>query len=600
MEPVYQNILIQTAGELQQLNRKIRYVSLLRGFIFVAGIICIIVFWRFSWSIIMAITAITLVLFFICMKYHDQLFYQKKYLEKKQQICEQELRALQGNWSDFDGGASYIDPAHMYSFDIDVFGEKSLFQSINRTCTHMGKQKLAGWFGSQLTEKQSIERRQEAIQELTQAFDFRMDFRIFGLFGNPKNTDETNIDQWIKAPTVFANRFGFKIIPYLVVTINITCWILAITHLVSYLLPMTMFTIIGVTSLFFSSRISRIQQTYGKNVKILATYSRLLKLIEKQGWKTVQMNTVVHQTKDGKQDASSAIGKLAQLMGSLESRNNILGLFLLNGILFWELQTIMKIECWKEQYADYLCNWLNAIGEIDALCSLATFTQNHPNYTFPEIIDNTDGTFCFEAENMGHPLMLADTCIPNSISITERPYFLVVTGANMAGKSTYLRVCGINFLLACIGAPICGKKMKVTPVTLITSLRTSDSLSNNESYFFSELKRLKLIIDLLKSGKQLFIILDEILRGTNSKDKQIGSYSLVCQLMELRANGIIATHDLQLATLKESYPKQIENYCFESNIEDDVLTFPYRLSKGVVQNMNACFLMKKMGIKIHT
>ena len=189
-------------------------------------------------------------------------------------------------------------------------------------------------------------------------------------------------------------------------------------------------------------------------------------------------------------------------------------------------------------------------------------------------------------------------CVRNGISIEKRPFFIIITGANMAGKSTYLRTVGINYLLACIGAPVWAKQMEIFPARLITSLRTSDSLTDNESYFFAELKRLKLIIDKLQAGEDLFIILDEILKGTNSVDKQKGSFALIKQFMSMNANGIIATHDLLLSSLANSFPKNIRNYCFEADITNNELTFSYKMRDGVAQNMNACFLMKKMGIAV--
>ena len=255
----------------------------------------------------------------------------------------------------------------------------------------------------------------------------------------------------------------------------------------------------------------------------------------------------------------------------------------------------MRIEGWKEQYASELPRWLTAIAHMDALCSLATFAYNHPDYSYPVIATRS---FCLRAEDMGHPLMNRDKCVRNDIDIEKRPFFIIITGANMAGKSTYLRTVGINYLLACIGAPTCTRQMELYPARLITSLRTSDSLTDNESYFFAELKRLKLIIDKLQAGEELFIILDEILKGTNSTDKQKGSLALIKQFMTLQANGIIATHDLMLGTLAEIFPTDIRNYRFEADITDNELTFSYRLREGVAQNMNACFLMKKMGIAV--
>ena len=194
--------------------------------------------------------------------------------------------------------------------------------------------------------------------------------------------------------------------------------------------------------------------------------------------------------------------------------------------------------------------------------------------------------------------MPREQCVTNDAEIPQRPYFLIITGANMAGKSTYLRTIGCNYILACIGAPVCCSSLEIYPAHLMTSLRTSDSLVHNESYFFAELKRLQQILDRLKSGEEMFIILDEILKGTNSMDKQKGSLALVKQLLQLKTNGIIATHDLLLGDLKQHFPDEISNYCFEADIQNDELTFSYKLREGIAQNMNACFLMQKMGINI--
>ena len=280
-------------------------------------------------------------------------------------------------------------------------------------------------------------------------------------------------------------------------------------------------------------------------------------------------------------------------MNALNQRNNMLAYMVLNGFLFWEVRQVMSIERWKERHAASLPVWLDAIGEMDALCSLGTFAYNHPDYAYPTPVDKP---FTLCAERMGHPLIHRDRCVRNDIHMTKRPYFIIVTGANMAGKSTYLRTVGVNYLLACTGAPVCAVRMEFYPARLVTSLRTTDSLNDNESYFFAELKRLKDIIDRLNRGEELFVILDEILKGTNSVDKQKGSLSLVKQLLQLGANGIIATHDLQLGSLAGRYPDHIANYRFEATIAGDELTFSYRMQEGVARNMNACFLMKKMGI----
>ena len=245
------------------------------------------------------------------------------------------------------------------------------------------------------------------------------------------------------------------------------------------------------------------------------------------------------------------------------------------------------------RHARHAADWFGALAEVDALCSLGGFAFNHPNYPYPDL---TDAYFCMDGRGLGHPLIHRDRCVRNDLHIARSPHFVVITGANMAGKSTYLRTVGVNFLLACVGLPVCAEQLTVSPAPLFTSLRTADSLAAGESYFFAELKRLKQIIDRLQAGEQLFIILDEILKGTNSEDKRKGSLALMKQLVGRGACGIIATHDLQLGALADEFPDAVENGCFEADMTADTLTFSYRLRPGVAQNMNACFLMKRMGI----
>ena len=591
----YQRIAEEGRSELNKVQNKIYRIGSLRLLLFVAGIAGIIYFWSSGWIVLTGIIAVTLLPFILLIKYHNRLFHRKDYLEKKIAINEQELSALNYDTSSFEDGAEFIDPAHLYSYDLVVFGPHSLFQYINRTCTQLGISLLANWMGTHLVNKKEIESRQEAIRELTSELNFRQEFRILGLLYKGKAADEDELKAWAKSPSVFRKNVFFRMLPLLASGINILCIALAIAGII----PLTVFGILWLCFVFasfcFTSKITKMQAVYGKKLQILATYANLLRLIENQPMKSPILKEVREWIGDEKQTASHSIQRLSKLMNELDQRNNAYIYATLNGLFFWEIRKIIQIEGWKEQYASELPRWLTAIAHMDALCSLATFAYNHPDYSYPII---TTQSFSLRAASMGHPLMNRDKCVRNDIDIEKRPFFIIITGANMAGKSTYLRTVGINYLLACIGTPVCARSMELYPVQLITSLRTSDSLNDNESYFFAELKRLKLIIDKLQAGEELFIILDEILKGTNSMDKQKGSLALIKQFMTLQANGIIATHDLMLGTLADIYPDDIRNYRFEADITDNELTFSYRLREGVAQNMNACFLMKKMGIAV--
>ena len=591
----YQRIAEEGRSELNKVQNKIYRIGSLRLLLFVAGIAGIIYFWSSGWIVLTGIIAVTLLPFILLIKYHNRLFHRKDYLEKKIVINEQELSALNYDTSSFEDGAEFIDPAHLYSYDLDVFGPHSLFQYINRTCTQLGKSLLANWLGTHLVNKKEIESRQEAIRELTSELNFRQEFRILGLLYKGKAADEDELKAWAKSPSVFRKNVFFRMLLLLAGGINILCIALAIAGII----PLTVFGILWLCFVFasfcFTSKITKMQAVYGKKLQILATYANLLRLIENQPMKSPILKEVREWIGDEKQTASHSIQRLSKLMNELDQRNNAYIYATLNGLFFWEIRKIIQIEGWKEQYASELPRWLTAIAHMDALCSLATFAYNHPDYSYPII---NPRSFSLRAASMGHPLMNRDKCVRNDIDIEKRPFFIIITGANMAGKSTYLRTVGINYLLACIGTPVCARSMELYPAQLITSLRTSDSLNDNESYFFAELKRLKLIIDKLQAGEEFFIILDEILKGTNSMDKQKGSLALIKQFMTLQANGIIATHDLMLGTLADIYPDDIHNYRFEADITDNELTFSYRLREGVAQNMNACFLMKKMGIAV--
>jgi DNA mismatch repair ATPase MutS len=294
--------------------------------------------------------------------------------------------------------------------------------------------------------------------------------------------------------------------------------------------------------------------------------------------------------------ASRLFKELSQLTGELEQRANLLVHAVLNPLLLWDIKKSVQLEVWKHRHGKNLLQWIDTLGELDAYCSLGTFAFNHPDYVYPIL---TDRYFEMSGKNLGHPLMNPAKCVRNPVTIEKHPYFLIITGANMAGKSTYLRTVGVNFVLGVIGAPVCAEELTLYPAKLITSLRTADSLNDNESYFFAELKRLKIVIDELRAGEKLFIILDEILKGTNSIDKQKGSLALMRQLVALQASGIIATHDLVLGNLEQEFPDNIKNYRFEADIQNDELSFSYQLREGIAQNMNASFLMQKMGITMN-
>ena len=588
----YTERLSLTEGQLQQVKKQIFRISMLRLALFIAGIAGLYFFFNQTTLLIICI-CLTFLPLFILVKIHNRFFIRKEWLETQARIIQEELQALSGDYSSFEDGKEYVNPEHPYSFDLDIFGRRSLFQSINRTCTFFGKVRLAEWLQNHLHEKTSIEKRQEMVREISEHTLFREQFRVAGLVHHGQSSDAEKIQAWSQSPAQYLHAGWVKTFIWGVPVINSLLLITSLAGWISFSWLGLSFGIFLVLSFGIIKRATYIQETYGKQLKSLNGYARLIALAKAEDWKSAGMQELMERFNLNGQSPIQALQQLSKELDRLDLRNNQFLYVLLEGSIFFQLQEIVRIERWKARYGQHINEWLETVGELDALCSLGTFAYNHPQYTYPEL---TEKPFCFLATQMGHPLMPVSQCVKNDATIPSRPFFLIITGANMAGKSTYLRTIGVNYLLACVGTPVCCEKLKLHPNQLITSLRTSDSLSDNESYFFAELKRLKRIIDLLNQGQQLFIILDEILKGTNSMDKQKGSFDLIRQFMQLKANGIIATHDLLLGSLIKQFPEEIRNYCFEADIKENELTFSYKLREGVAQNMNACFLMKKMGI----
>lgn len=588
----YTERLSLTKGQLQQVKKQIFRISMLRLTLFIAGVAGIYFFFSQTPLLIVCI-CLTFLPLFILVKIHNRFFIRKEWLETQARIIQEELQALSGDYSSFEDGKEYVNPEHPYSFDLDIFGRRSLFQSINRTCTFFGKDRLAKWLQNHLHEKTSIEKRQEMVREISEHTLFREQFRVAGLVHHGQSSDAEKIQAWSQSPAQYLHAGWVKAFIWGVPVINSLLLITSLIGWTSFSCLGLSFGIFLVLSFGIIKRATYIQETYGKQLKSLNGYARLIALAKAEDWKSAGMLELMERFNLNGQSPVQALQQLSKELDRLDLRNNQFLYVLLEGSIFFQLQEIVRIERWKVRYGQHISEWLETVGELDALCSLGTFAYNHPQYTYPEL---TEKPFCFLATQMGHPLMPASQCVKNDATIPSRPFFLIITGANMAGKSTYLRTIGVNYLLACVGAPVCCERLKLHPNQLITSLRTSDSLSDNESYFFAELKRLKRIIDLLNQGQQLFIILDEILKGTNSMDKQKGSFDLIRQFMQMKANGIIATHDLLLGSLIKQFPEEIRNYCFEADIKENELTFSYKLREGVAQNMNACFLMKKMGI----
>ena len=586
---------------LQNLKRRIHQVGTLRLLLIISMFITLWLCRNNGLPMLFAIVAIFTAFFLLLVVYHTILYRKRTYEEGIINLCENELKALDYDFSAFDGAPEQVNPQHSFSLDLDVFGESSLFQSANRTVTQMGKKALINWFLKPLDDKDEILMRQGGVREIAEMTSFRHDFYVTGKAASKEKKDIKTLfspnDNYVK----LSDSLFIKILIWIIPTI----WVILITGVIFDIVSANALVINSIISLILANipakRIQKLYVSVDKTEKILKTYSQLMNLIEQetfhspvlQSYKSRLAGIHLQNEKTNKRTtASYAIKKFSDNIGALDQRFSFMGI-ILNMLYLRDTRQAIKLEQWKEKYTDKLMGWFDALGVFDVFCSFGTFTFNHPDYIYPSIADSY---FKMEGKALGHPLIHRDKCVRNDIEIHENKFFLIVTGANMAGKSTYLRTIGVNFLFACMGLPVYARSLTIFPAHLVTSLRTSDSLTSNESYFFAELKRLKMIIDRLNTNEKLLIILDEILKGTNSADKQKGSIALIKQLINKGACGIIATHDLLLGALSDTFPDNIRNKRFEADIENNKLLFTYQIRDGIAQNMNATFLMKKMGI----
>ncbi len=582
----YQTVADTQEAKANDFRKRIFNVGTLRLLVFLGTIALVYLFWGQN-SLVWMSAIFGLFIFLSLLVFHNSLFRKKDYYDSQVRLAKDELKGLNYDYAAFDGGKEYIHPEHSFSYDLDLFGEKSIFQSLNRTISKHGKNKLAAIFQSPLEDKSQITERQNAVKELAQKHKLMFHFRTLGSMGSEKELEKPIA----KTLPTFKGIGFWKVMIWVVPIGYLILFILWQLNLISGTVFVPLWFITLFISLIPSKAVKAITDYFQQGNLIPSAYSELIEVIENESFDSPLLQKIKNSvTQPAK--ASISLKKLKKYKDNLDLSYTFPILLIFNPYLLWNVRYAIAIYQWLQENKKNLEIWQQAVADFDALVSLATYSFNHPDYVFP----TPEEQFVFEGKALAHPLIKADVVVRNDVNISHESYFLVVTGANMAGKSTFLRTVGVNHVLACIGTVVCAESLRFHPEHLVTNLRTTDSLNDNESYFFAELKRLKMIINRLQSGEKLFIILDEILKGTNSEDKRKGSMALMRQLISLQSNGIIATHDLELGKLQEEFPDHVKNYCFEAEIKNEHLTFSYKIREGIAQNMNASFLMKQMGI----
>ncbi len=526
------------------------------------------------------------ILFLLLISRHSNLSYTKRKTQKLIDLNQLEIDVMDGKKDHLDSGKEFIDPLHPYGQDIDLFGDRSFFQYINRTATQAGKQKLADFLGSNNTK--NIIGKQEAIKNLATLTTWRQEFSAIASLATT-TTSITQIQKWLHNYNPFTPKFA-RYLPKVVATISISLLVLLFLDMIPFsLIVMWLFIGLGITGIY----LKKINELYNHAGKAKDTFEQYYKLIERIEDTKFTAPLLLKKQKEILNDTkktSAILKELASILNAFDQRNNMIFGILGNGYLLWDFHQCYRIEQWINENQSKIDTWFEVIAFFDAINSLANFAFNNSDYIYPTI---TEKDVLLKATQLGHPMLDPKKRVDNDILIDSEQFF-IITGANMAGKSTFLRTVSLQIIMSNAGLPICAQTCEYKPTKLYTSMRTADSLSDDASYFFSELTQLKRIVDALKKD-EYFIILDEILKGTNSKDKAEGSRKFVEKLVKANATGIIATHDLSLCEISNEIPV-VKNRYFDAQIMNDELYFDYTFKEGICQNMNASFLLKKMEI----
>ncbi|KOS04775.1 DNA mismatch repair protein [Flavobacterium akiainvivens] len=581
----------QFAAQLSQLKQSYNLISLLRAAaaVFVIGS----VYFAIS-SVTARDTAVLCILlgcgaFIVLLRYHNTLSLKKKKAEALLKVNEDEVNFLEYNKLPFESGSEFADTSHPYAHDLDIFGNHSLYQHLNRAATYKGRRKLADMLLNLLPNNEIL-KNQAAIKELGNLIEFRQEILAQGRINNDSKPVYQKITAWVAKPapviTTIARILGTAA-PILLVGLLLYYWIAGDDSIVPFINYLLAFNV--AFALKYVKLIANEVKDTTEVAEIIKGYAAILEIIEKQQFESEKLNDLKARIKDDNQQASKQLARLGTLFSQLDSASNILAAIVMNGLCLYHFHILDALGRWKKKNTANIDQWLDVIAEFEALGSFANMHYNNPDYAFPEI--NTQYKVAFT--NTAHPLLNGSKRVSNTIDFS--PAFTILTGSNMSGKSTFLRALGVNMVLAGTGAPVCATAASIHPLPVLVSMRLSDSLSDNTSYFYAEIKRLKEITDSLRS-QRAFVLLDEILRGTNSDDKRAGTVKVIENLVHCQAVGAIATHDIEVCDTALQYPDALINRCFEAQIIDNDIYFDYTLRNGICKNRSATFLMQKLGV----
>jgi DNA mismatch repair ATPase MutS len=573
---------------IQKLKKFINWLAILRALVFIIAVLCLYQYFNSPNHLFIFLFIFFVIVFFGLVAWQIQKKQKKQLLENKLRLAQNEWNIIHGKENEFDDGREFLQMSS-YAVDLDIFGKNSLFHPLNRTVTFAGKLQLAKRLSNTILDKKTIIAYQEAIKTYSTQYPFIENWIATALLHKKEhNPSDLLLKQWI---------VDFKRMKH-VEYYNVIRWVLpAYTLAALYIaLDSGQYFLLSIGIVLNWIHVIRVKNQniqafhfLSKNEDIIAQYHRLVETFQQ-----VQPGNsdILQELKNNCKQANKSFQELAYITNLIHQQHNLLASTLLNSLLMIDVHSPLSLNKWHNKYSIKFSKWIDSIAEIDYLNTMAIYAHNHSAFVYAQL---SEDELFISARNMAHPLLSEDTRVPNSFAFNNKGV-RIITGSNMSGKSTFLRTVGINVFLAQMGAPVCADEFLLSPMYIFSCIRITDSLQENHSYFMAELQRLYDIKTAINTHYPALVLMDEILRGTNSADKFEGSTQFLEQMMQLPCIVLFATHDLKLSTLEKDYPESISNYCFESTISDTDIHFDYILREGVAQNKNATFLMKKMGI----
>ncbi len=554
-----------------------------------------------AWALPIGLAAAFFVLVVVHAKVHDE----RERALAAVRYFEDGLARLRGEWKDTPSrGERFAKDAaeHPYVDDLDIFGKGSLFQLLDRTATRRGEELLAGWLMGALDDESSsrTQERQDAVRELAKLHDLREKLAVSGAMLGADKPDPTPFATWAGDTSAAPASVGLRLTAIVVPLFTVVLLSLGQAKLVPWWVFTAPLAVGLLVTRAFRRRVEQSLSVSASRESSLGRYAEMLARVESEKFESTALRELSSSLSAASGSATVEMARLGRIVAFVDARENEFFRIFVAPVLLWDVHCAVALEAWRHRAGKSASKWFSALSEMESYASLATFAFENPENAYPAI---TDGP-TFVAKKLGHPLLVPGKRVGNDVSFTGRGSTLVVTGSNMSGKSTLLRALGANAVLARTGAPVCADSLEIGRFSVATSMRVRDSLDEGVSRFYAELRKLKVVLDMARAsrdegaGRTTFFLLDEILHGTNTRERLIGARAIVHELVSLGAIGAVSTHDLALGDLEVELPGHVRNVHFEEQVEGEIMSFDYALRSGVVQSSNALRLMRIVGLDV--